>query len=398
VQQLILDVLRRSQLTVEPENSADLADASSLFGLIETRSKEALRAIRAAEQAIDQLDAEIDRVERELARLGDDPMRRLEISLPVEAETAGPTPLRLAYAAAEAGFTPSVEARLDVESGRIDLVAIAEISQRTGEDWPDVELVLSTASPSGETNAPPTGTWYIDIRRDEPRPTARLESATPMAAMADVALDTSSFDVVYRLPEPETIAADGSRHQVHITSEKLPAELVWRSVPAVDTTAYLTAAFTYTGTTPLLPGPVGLYRDGQPIGRAHRQGLQPGEALELGFGPDPTIDIERRLLTDRRARSGLVGSTRRQERRYAIEATNHRTSPVTLEIIDNLPVARDDRITVELAFDTTPPTTTAHDDDAGVLAWRLELAPAETATIIFAYTIRHPADLDVTGF
>ena len=398
VQQLILDVLRRSQIGVEPGNLAELGDATSLFSLIETRSKEALQAIRTAEHSIDQLDAEIDRYQRELARLGEDPMRRLELSLSVTAETAGPASLRLSYAVHGAGFTPSLEARLDVAAGLIELVAMAEVSQRTGEDWTGVELALSTATPSWQIAAPETDTWYIDIRRDEPRATARLEAASPMAAMADVELDASAFDVVYRLAEPQTVAADGSSHQVRITTENLPAELVWRSVPALDATAYLTAAFTYAGTTPLLPGPVFLYRDGQAIGQTHRPGLQPGEALELGFGADPAVAIERRLRTDRRAPSGLVGNTRRHERRYAIEATNRGTAPVVLEIIDHLPVSRDSRIVVEFGPDTTPPATTEHDGAAGVLAWQLALAPGEATSLTFAYTIRHPADLDVTGF
>jgi len=398
VQQLILDVLRRSQIGVEPGNIAELADASSLFGMIETKGKEALQAIRAAEHSIDQLDAEIGRYERELTRLGEDPMRRVELSLSVTTETAGPTPLRLSYAVHGAGFIPSLEARLDVETGRIELVAMAEVSQLSGEDWQSIEFALSTATPSWQIAAPETDSWYIDIRRDEPRAVARSEAASPMAAMADIDVDTSRFDVLYRLAEPQTIAADGTRHDVRITTESLPAELVWRSVPALDATAYLTAAFTYAGTTPLLPGPVFLYRDGQAIGQTYRPGLQPGEELELGFGADPAIAVERRLLTDRRARSGLVGNTRLHERRYAIEAINRRSSPVALEIIDNLPVSRDSRITVELDPATTPPATTEHDGDAGVLAWQLELAPAAATTITFAYTVRHPADLEVTGF
>jgi uncharacterized protein (TIGR02231 family) len=249
VQQLILDVLRQSQISVEPRDLTRLDDASSLFSLIETRSKEALQAIRTAEHSIDQLDAEIDRHQRELARLGDDPMRLLELSLPVTAEAAGPAALTLSYAVHGAGFTPSVEARLDVEAGTIDVVAMAEVSQRTGEDWTDVDLALSTATADWQTAAPPTDTWYIDIRRDEPQPTARLEASSPMAmapmaAMADVAIDRAAFDVVYRLDEPQTIAADGTRSQVRIARESLPAELVWRSVPATDERAWLTASFT----------------------------------------------------------------------------------------------------------------------------------------------------------
>jgi uncharacterized protein (TIGR02231 family) len=400
VQALVLDVLRQSQLVVEPQGQGQVVEPGSVFAFVENRGKEALMAIRIAEQAIDRLDAEIDQKRRQLARLGDDPMRHLTLTVPVTAETAGEAALVLAYTVHGAGFAPSVEARLDVEGRVVTLTAMAEVSQRTGEDWQDVELALSTAMPSWSTAAPPTDTWYIDVRRDEPRPEAMLRSASP-AAFADsaaVALDHTAFDVTYRITEPAAVAADGTTQRVTIETVELPVELVWRTVPDVDPAAYLTADMTYAGSAPLLPGPVLLQRDGQAVGQTSLAGLAPGEPLELGFGADPAVQVERRLVTDERAQSGLIGTTRRHERRFVVEAANRRPEPVEIELVERLPVSRDTRITVELLPATTPPTTTEHDRDQGVLAWRQRLEPGETAAVTFAYAVRHPADLDVTGF
>jgi uncharacterized protein (TIGR02231 family) len=187
-------------------------------------------------------------------------------------------------------------------------------------------------------------------------------------------------------------------HQLRVSRVEAAANLVWRTAPALDEAAFLTAAFTYEGPTPLLAAPAFLSRDGQPVGEHALDALMPGTPIQLGFGLDPAIDIERRLVTDERARSGLIGTSRRHERRYVIEATNRRDEPITLEILEQLPTSRDSRITVELLPVTAPPSTTEHDGAVGVLAWTRNLPAGESQRLTFGYVVRHPADIDVIGF
>jgi uncharacterized protein (TIGR02231 family) len=401
VQQLVLDVLRQPNMQPAIGGENQLAELDGLIGLVETRSSEALRRIRAAQDDIDGLDADIARVEREIARLGEDPMRQLEVTVPVRVRSAGPIEIDIGYEVQGASFSPTYEARLATGTTMLQLVALAEVSQHTGEDWTDVELTLSTAATSWQTAAPPAEPWYIDIWVEQPRPApmaARASAEKVSADFAAVAIDRSAFDATYRLPGRVSIAADGSAHRVTIEAVTRAAELLWRALPEFDPTAYLTASLDHAGEVPLLPGPVFLYRDGASIGETHLAGLQPGEPLELGFGADPAVEIERRLLTDQRSATGLIGTTRQHERLFATTVTNRRTGPVTLELFDRLPVPRDTRITVERLPETTPPALTAPDDRPGVLVWQLELPPGATETVTFGYRVRHPADLRVTGF
>ncbi|MEZ5865854.1 MAG: mucoidy inhibitor MuiA family protein [Geminicoccaceae bacterium] len=403
VQHLVLDVLRQPNLQPAIGGGNQLAELDGLIGLVETRSSEALRRMRAAQDDIDGLDADIARLEREIARLGEDPMRRLEVTVPVRVNSAGPVEIRLGYEVQGASFTPAYEARLDTGTKRLRLAALAEVIQRTGEDWSDVELTLSTATTSWQTAAPLAEPWYIDIWVKQPSPApvaarAGPEKALPSADFAAVAIDRSAFDATYRLPGKVSIAADGTAHRVTIETVAGAAGLVWKALPELDPTAYLTASLDHAGEAPLLPGPVFLYRDGASVGETHLAGLQPGEPLELGFGADPAVEIERRLLTDERSATGLIGTTRQHERLFATTITNRRAGPVTLELFDRLPVPRDTRITVERLTATTTPAITAPDDRPGVLVWELELPPGATETVTFGYRIRHPADLQVTGF
>jgi hypothetical protein len=398
VQELLLEVLRGSVTIATTPDNGPTDDVASLLGVIETRAKEAVQVIRRAEQEIERLDAEIDQHERQLARLTEAAMQRLELSVPVTADAAGSVVFELTYSVRGVGFTPLVEADLDVTAATVTLTALAEVSQQSGEDWENVELVLSTVTPSWRTAAPELETWYIDVERDRPAPRLAADAATVLAEAADVVVDDAAFDVVYRLDGAQTVPSDGGLHQLRVGRVETAADLVWRTAPALDEAAFLTAAFTYEGPAPLLAAPVFLSRDGQPVGEHALDALMPGTPVELGFGLDPAIDIERRLVTDERARSGLIGSSRRHERRYVIEATNRRDEPITLEILEQLPISRDTRITVELLPATAPPSTTEHDGAVGVLAWTRDLPAGETQRLTFGYVVRHPADIDVMGF
>lgn len=66
----------------------------------------------------------------------------------------GPKKLRLTYLVADATWSPSYNLRADAGEGRVVVEYNASIQQRSGEDWTDVAMSLSTASPSLISTAP----------------------------------------------------------------------------------------------------------------------------------------------------------------------------------------------------------------------------------------------------
>src|SRR5262249_60860696 len=65
-----------------------------------------------------------------------------EVSLTLEAAAATPAEVELSYHVAGASWRPLDD--LALEGERLAVTYLAEITQQTGEDWPAVELVLST--------------------------------------------------------------------------------------------------------------------------------------------------------------------------------------------------------------------------------------------------------------
>ena len=72
----------------------------------------------------------------------------------INAPTAGAAKLRLSYLVSNASWTPSYNFRATEARDEVTVEYNASIQQMSGEDWNDVEMVLSTATPSLVAKAP----------------------------------------------------------------------------------------------------------------------------------------------------------------------------------------------------------------------------------------------------
>jgi uncharacterized protein (TIGR02231 family) len=112
---------------------------------------------------IEQLDKEIERKEKENRADPQSSRRQAGVNVIVLANSDGPVELSLTYTVFNASWTPLYDVRADIvgsedaKPGRqhkVDLHYRASIFQSTGEDWKDVHLTLSTASPQTGSSIP----------------------------------------------------------------------------------------------------------------------------------------------------------------------------------------------------------------------------------------------------
>lgn len=123
--------------------------------------------LRAAEARLATLDAELGAVQRAMALSEEEPAELVgHVELTVEAAAAGPAGLRLSHLAPCALWRPAYRAVLEGDSLALETEAM--VWQRTGEDWSDVRLTLSTARSASATDPP---------RLDEDRLTLKDRSA-----------------------------------------------------------------------------------------------------------------------------------------------------------------------------------------------------------------------------
>jgi len=360
--------------------------------------------IREAGLDIESLDKDIARVERELEdiRTGEREMRQARIQLSSTQDQA--VRLELRYQVDQASWTPRYAAHLDTSESTLALEQQARIEQKTGETWPDAAITLSTQRPRAGTTIPPLRPWVLRLR--EPKALRKsgialmeqeaMAPATTRAA-GDVQTDTGEFHAAFRLPGRITIPSGAGHRQVSLARHAMPAELEARTVPRLDPRVLLQATAKFEGETPLLPGPVRLFRDETLVGDTRLAARQPGEEIRLPFGEDDRLRARFLPHPDKRSTSGLIRSRRVIERHYRFELENHHQRPMQVVLMDQLPVAGDEPIEVETTEDTTPPTKRDVDDQEGVLAWEMEMPAGAERTIDLGFTVSYPEDREISG-
>jgi uncharacterized protein (TIGR02231 family) len=415
-----------------PASGATQAEPNwtALIALVGERTAVAQKAILETQVKIREVDRRIGDLKKLLRPLPPAQEQRTEVKINVVAGSAVEAELSVRYQIAGASWMPFYDARLTTgtrsEKPKLQLVRRASIQQRTGEKWDDVQLALSTARPQSGTAAPELYMMSVDFQSNPPPPMPR-PAAAPAASAPQVrsmargisdqaaaglmaekqaeekaksdtvpvqaTVDTQSFQALYGIPGRVTIAETGEPKRVQIVTEDLDPQLLVRTVPRFDPTAYLYTKITIPKTaSPTLRGQVSLFRDGTFVGNGQMAELSPGEEHELAFGKDERVRVKRVVLEDKKGETGIISTSRVEERNFQISVKNLHSAGVQVQVLDRVPVAAHQEIKVDVQIRNPQPTKRDHNDRRGTLLWDLLLAPDEEKSVAFGYKVTSPVE------
>lgn len=380
------------------------------------------------------LDRKVEDLDNKLAALAPPKTDQTEVRVYVAAGSPLDADFTVRYQVAGANWVPLYDVRLQTgtktAAAKMDLARRAAITQKSGENWDNVTLQLSTARPSEGASAPGIETQTVDFEPEvKPMPTAApmvrmrrpeniardMESAddakmkmdemvagAPSAAAAppapetqvmaetQAALTSAPFEATFAVPGKVTVTGNGDAKRVVLLTDTLEPTLSSRSVPKVETNAYLYAKMKLPKGTPLLPGRVYLFRDGTFAGTSNLPMLQPGEDHDLGFGVDDQVKVKYAVLEEKRGESGLISTSRNDMRNFRITLKNLHERPIQVTVLDRVPVSQNQDIKVEYTGKTTP-TKTNFEEKRGVMTFESKLEPDEEKVLDLGYRISWPA-------
>ncbi len=321
-----------------------------------------------------------EKLEPLLVKLKDPLATGMTVRVDLDMASATTVSIALGYTVGGASWTPSYNARLDPDANTVTLETNALVSQATGEDWTNATLQLSTANAVVGGSAPRLDPWVID------------ESGVSSAAFAESgAARTGAGALVMDVPGRRTIAGDGSEARIPLTAGQFPTVLSLTTVPRLMPEVFRSAGVTWTGETPLLPGPVASFVGADYVGSAALAAVAPGEAVDLGFGVDDRIKVDRKLV-DRQV-DHLRGGRTRTTVQYRTTVHNFGSQPRIVRLTDQVPVSQTDRVTVT-AIAGTPADPRAEGSDAsGIQHWTLTIPPGGISTVELGFTVTAPREL-----
>jgi uncharacterized protein (TIGR02231 family) len=391
-----------------------LSDTLSFIDTIGSKYTEYALSIESYRQQHREIDKQLG-VLRSRQKSWSNPQPTESYSVAIDiAANPGEFQLELTYTINGASWEPLYDLRVNTVTQRLQLTYLAEIRQRTGEDWSDVALILSTAQPSIGNIPPKLDPWYVDITApagmlvsmaadnfvvNDTLYEASAPAPEPMMRRRQVAVSMATTErqgnvVTFKLQGNSNIPHGGNPFKVTISQDEQPCKLSYNLMPKLVEFAYLQAEVKnpQEGVT-LLAGTANIFRDENFVGQIELERVAPGQSFSLNLGIDEGIVVYRELV-ERQVDKKFLGNNRRIVCAYRLKMQNLQSSIAQIHLTEQIPHSRNEKIKVKL-LKIEPSTQLGK---LGLLEWQIPLAVQQTKEIYYQFSIEYPEDLPIDGF
>ncbi len=359
-----------------------------------------------------------DRFQAQMEELGQNPKEpEKEIVLSFSTEVGGSLQLMPSFIVQQAGWTPMYDIKVANTTQPVNILYKARIFQNTGFPWKDVKVSVSTANPSLNNNRPIMNPRFIDFVTYAVRSTVSpttLSSATMNMAQVqfndvvtsgsvaekfewdsnpfnyEVNISETDINVEFEIAANQSIPTDGKEHICAIQTYNVPATFKYHAVPKLDPAAFLLAKVTDYGKYNLLAGPANIFYSDMFVGQTNLNPAASGDTLLISLGRDERIVIKRIKLQDKSSKK-ILSDTQKETYVYETIIRNNKTTPIEIEILDQVPISKQKTIEVEIE----EKGNAEYNEEYGKLLWNLKIKPSETAKIKLGYSVEYPKDKQV---
>lgn len=393
---------------------------------VSEESERNLAQRRAVAQRVEELRAELARVQEELGRAAaGENVRLVDVRVALERTASEVVPeVALEYLVPGAGWRPRYELRTASDARSVELGYRAEVWQQSGEDWNGIELALSTARPHvGAAGPDPVAIWLgarsdstaVYTARAGAKPGRMVDLSGFAAKSAEVweappteaVVESSGLSLRFRMAQKENVPSRPEPSVVLVGAQKLDVTPEYVCAPEVDSSVWLRGRTRNTTPWTLLPGRVATYFGADFLGYSELGAVPTGAELTLHLGPDPAFTLERVALKDELEGPGIFSKNATQTRAWRVRLTNAGAAIAGADgvaevlVRESLPRTLDDRIAIKLANSTAKldddPTSRKLREQWNFLTWRVRVPKGGTASFEWTIETSYPAKLELVG-
>jgi len=362
------------------------------------------------DEKINQLNTRIVRINQQIREQNELYSRNTsEIVIAVSANAPSAVELEVNYIVSNAGWYPVYDLRAVNTKSPVQLNYKANVFQRTGEEWNNVKLKLSTANPSLGGVKPELDTWYLDfyqpmVRAMQGKERAKVSAAPEMmmdaSSLSEVVVTAAdyvqtiqtSLNTEFEIGLPYTVLSAAKPTLVDIQNREMSATYHYSTTPKLDQDAFLLAKAIGWEEFNLLPGEANVFFEGTFVGKTFIDPNSVRDTLAVSLGRDKRIVVQREKVKDFTTKKA-IGSNLREAYAWEISIRNTKNEPVKITVEDQVPLSMNNQIEVSV-LDTGG---ARYNKETGKLQWDITLQPNETKKVVFKYEVKYPKDRQISG-
>ena len=335
--------------------------------------------------------------------------------------------IEVSYIVNNAGWVPFYDIRSKNLDEPIDFTYKGKVFQKTGNDWDNVKVKLSTGNPSVNNTQPTFSRWYLqsyDNTQNYPRKSKKRskvsyayktvsdfdlnavseESEAPVMpgrsydkeeskSTADYTTVTqSTVNTTFDIALPYSIKSNGKPNLIEIQNYELPVSYQYFSLPKQDDDAFLLANIIGWGDYSLLSGDANIYFENTFVGESYIDTEVTDDTLKVSMGRDKSIIIKREKIKDF-CKTKTLGGNKKTTRGYELTVRNNKAQTIEIELVEQIPLTKRKDIEVSLLESSNA----KYDETTGKLTWNISIAGNSSKTVNYKFEIKHPKNRTISN-
>ncbi|RXM40701.1 hypothetical protein BOQ62_04455 [Chryseobacterium sp. CH21] len=333
---------------------------------------------------------------------------RKELLLEILADHETNLNLGVSYIVSDAGWIPSYDLRAESVKKPLEMVYKGKIYQKTGQDWKNVKLFVSTYRPSYNQDRPILSPLYVaeytpynsqmeiagykskkeisaanayQMRED----VVAKPSQIPVATVSD-----SQMNVIYELNYNQTIVSQEKEQYVILDKKQVDATYKYHTVPKLNNQVFLMAFVKNWQNLNLINGEANIYFEDNYIGKTNITSNYVKDEFPISLGVDERITVKRIKLEDKTSQKAM-NSNKWETESYQISIRNNTKENIELEVLDQLPISENSKILVKMLN----PSGGNLDEKTGSILWNKNIGSGNSEKITFSYEVKYPKDIQI---
>ncbi|MFZ4927500.1 mucoidy inhibitor MuiA family protein [Chryseobacterium sp. Mn2064] len=316
--------------------------------------------------------------------------------------------LGVSYVVSDAGWIPSYDLRAESVKKPLEMVYKGKIYQKTGQDWKNIKLFISTYRPSYHQDRPILSPLYVaeyntynpqeelanykikaaakEVNSYQMRDDVRAKpSQIPVATVSD-----NQMNVIYELNYNQDIVSQEKEQYVILDKKQIDATYKYHTVPKLNNQVFLMAFVKNWQNLNLINGEANIYFEDNYIGKTHITSNYVKDEFPISLGVDERITVKRIKLEDKASQKG-ISSNKWETESYQINIRNNTKENIELEVLDQLPISENAKITVK-SLDLGGGD---YDGKTGSILWNKKIGSGNSEKISFSYEVKYPKEMQI---